>query len=85
MAFDLPTIVINDADMQGCAVVRGEGFEFVMTLGTGTGTALFNAGRLLPHLELGHAPLRKNETVDVLYEAGGQRLVASALPVEDDA
>ena len=27
---------------------------------------------------------RKHETVDVLYEAGGQRLVASALPVEDD-
>ncbi len=64
VAFDLPTIVINDADMQGCAVVRGEGFEFVMTLGTGTGTALFNAGRLLPHLELGHAPLRKGETVE---------------------
>ena len=28
---------------------------------------------------------RKHETVDVLYDAGGQRLVASALPVEDDA
>jgi hypothetical protein len=28
---------------------------------------------------------RKNETVDVLYESGGQRLVASGLPVEDDS
>ena len=26
---------------------------------------------------------RKHESVDVVYEAGGQRLVASALPVED--
>ena len=63
-AFDLPTIVVNDADMQGCAVIRGEGFEFVITLGTGTGTALFNQGRLMPHLELGHAPFRKGETVE---------------------
>jgi len=63
-AFGLPTVVVNDADMQGCAVARGEGFEFVVTLGTGTGTALFNNGRLLPHLELGHAPFRKGETVE---------------------
>jgi hypothetical protein len=28
---------------------------------------------------------RKHESVDVVYDAGGQRLVASALPVEDDA
>ena len=63
-AFDLPTVVVNDADMQGCAVARGEGFEFVLTLGTGTGTALFHHGRLVPHLELGHAPLRKGETVE---------------------
>lgn len=63
-AFDRPTIVVNDADMQGCAVVRGSGFEFVMTLGTGCGTALFSQGRLLSHLELGHAPLRKGETVE---------------------
>jgi polyphosphate glucokinase len=63
-AFDTPTIVVNDADMQGCAVVRGTGFEFVMTLGTGCGTAVFYNGRLLPHLELGHAPLRKGDTVE---------------------
>ncbi len=63
-AFDLPTVVVNDADMQGCAVARGHGFEFVLTLGTGAGTALFNQGRLLPHLELGHAPFRKSDTVE---------------------
>jgi polyphosphate glucokinase len=63
-AFDRPTLVVNDADMQGCAVARGDGFEFVLTLGTGAGTALFFNGRLLPHLELGHAPFRKGDTVE---------------------
>jgi polyphosphate glucokinase len=54
--FDLPVKVANDADVQGCAVVEGTGFEFVMTLGTGCGTAVFHEGRLLPHMELSHAP-----------------------------
>ncbi len=63
-AFSVPVKVANDADVQGCAVVAGEGFEFVMTLGTGVGTALFSAGVLLPHLELGHAPFRKGDTVE---------------------
>ncbi len=40
-AFGRPVRVANDADVQGCAVVKGQGFEFVMTLGTGCGTALF--------------------------------------------
>jgi polyphosphate glucokinase len=63
-AFAVPVKVANDADVQGCAVVSGEGFEFVMTLGTGVGTSLFSNGILLPHLELGHAPFRKGETVE---------------------
>ncbi|MEO6821017.1 MAG: ROK family protein [Candidatus Nanopelagicales bacterium] len=63
-AFGLPTKVANDADVQGCAVVEGVGLEFVMTLGTGVGSALFSDGRLLPHLELGHAPFRKQGTVE---------------------
>jgi polyphosphate glucokinase len=54
--FDIPVKVANDADVQGCAVVEGKGFEFVMTLGTGCGTAVFHEGRLLPHMELSHAP-----------------------------
>lgn len=61
----VPTKVVNDADMQGCAVVQGTGLEFVMTLGTGVGTALFDRGRLLPHLELSHGPFRRGETTDV--------------------
>ena len=63
--FQLPTKVVNDADMQGCAVVQGAGLEFVMTLGTGVGTALFNNGTLLPHLELSHGPFKDSMTVDI--------------------
>lgn len=64
-AFSLPTIVVNDADMQGAAVVEGSGVEFVMTLGTGVGTALFNDGVLLPHFDLSHGPFRKHMTFDI--------------------
>jgi polyphosphate glucokinase len=63
-SFGVPVKVANDADVQGCAVVTGQGFEFVMTLGTGVGTALFLDGRLLPHLEGGHAPFRKDQTFE---------------------
>ena len=31
----------NDADVKVLAVVKGEGFEVVVTLGTGFGTAFF--------------------------------------------
>lgn len=62
--FGLPVRVANDADVQGSAVIRGVGLEFVMTLGTGCGTALFYDGKLLPHLELGHAPFRKGESFE---------------------
>lgn len=64
-ALGRPTKVANDADVQGCAVVEGQGFEFVMTLGTGVGTAVFNDGLLLPHMELSHASFRKGETFDI--------------------
>lgn len=64
--FGVPTRVVNDADMQGCAVARGDGFEFVMTLGTGVGTAMFQNGKLLPHLELSHGPFKKNISFDIL-------------------
>ena len=57
-----PTRVANDADVQGAAVVQGKGLEFVVTLGTGFGTAAFLDGSLLPHLEIAHQPFRKGET-----------------------
>ena len=54
-----PTKVVNDADMQGLGVVSGKGFEMVLTLGTGFGTALLMNGHLLPHLEVSHHPVSK--------------------------
>lgn len=63
-AFKVPIRVANDADVQGSAVIQGHGLEFVMTLGTGCGAALFYEGKLLPHLELGHAPFRKGQSFE---------------------
>lgn len=57
-----PVKILNDADLQGLDVVTGKGLEFVVTLGTGVGTALFSDGLLAPHLELAHHPFRKDET-----------------------
>ena len=56
--------VANDADIQGLEVVSGAGVEFVVTLGTGVGTALLVDGKLAPHLELAHHRFRKGETYD---------------------
>lgn len=63
-ALGRPVRVANDADVHGLAVVRGTGVEMVVTLGTGFGTALYDRGRLCPHLELSHHPFRKGETYD---------------------
>ncbi|MHB1499913.1 MAG: ROK family protein [Candidatus Dormibacteria bacterium] len=61
-ALGKPTRVGNDADVQGLAVMKGKGLEVVLTLGTGVGSAVFEDGRLGPHLELAHHPLRKQKT-----------------------
>ncbi len=61
-ALGRPCKVANDADVQGAAVVAGEGLELVMTLGTGLGTALFHQGLLVPHLELAQHPFQKGRT-----------------------
>lgn len=69
-----PTKVANDADLQGAAVVEGKGFELVITLGTGVGTAFFNDGQLLPHFEFAHHPLRRDLSYnDVLGEAARRK------------
>jgi polyphosphate glucokinase len=59
-----PAKVVNDADMQGLGVVDGKGFEMVITLGTGFGTAFLLDGRLLPHLEISHLPVNKKSDYD---------------------
>jgi len=59
-----PTTIINDADAAGMAEMRfgagcnRQGVVFVITLGTGIGTALFTDGHLVPNVELGHLKLR---------------------------
>ena len=62
--FQKPARVINDADMQGLGLISGKGFEMVVTLGTGFGTAFFKNGNLLPHLEVAHHPVKKDKTYD---------------------
>jgi len=59
-----PVRVLNDADVQGFGAIQGKGVEMVLTLGTGAGTAIFENGRIMPHLELAHHPVRGNKTYD---------------------
>ncbi len=73
-----PTIVINDADMQGLGAIKGEGVEIVITLGTGLGSALFEDGRLAPHIELAHIPFRKGETYEEQLGARALRKAGKA-------
>lgn len=63
-ALGKPVRVANDADVQGLAVIAGNGVEMVITLGTGFGTGLYLDGRPAPHLELSHHRFRKGETYD---------------------
>lgn len=70
-----PAKVANDADLQGAAVIGGKGFEAVLTLGTGLGTAFFLEGQLLPHFEFAHHPLRKGKSYnEVLGEAARKKM-----------
>jgi len=59
-----PVRLVNDADLQGMAVVKGKGLELVVTFGTGFGSALFRDGELMPHLEIAHMPARRKKTFD---------------------
>ena len=61
-----PTLVINDADLQGYGAIGGRGVELVLTLGTGLGSALYVDGLLVPNLELGHHPFRNGKTYEQL-------------------
>lgn len=63
--FKKPVKVVNDADMLGLGIAKGNGLEMVVTLGTGFGTALLYQGLLLPHLEIAHHPLTKKGDYDI--------------------
>jgi polyphosphate glucokinase len=74
-ALQRPVRVVNDADLQGVAVVAGHGLELVVTLGTGFGTAIFQAGHLAPHLELSQHPFRKGRSYnEVVGDAARRRI-----------
>jgi polyphosphate glucokinase len=76
-----PVLMLNDADAAGLAEMtfgagRGqEGTVFVLTFGTGIGSALFVDGRLLPHTELGHiAMLCRNQGLVEAEEYASDRI-----------
>ena len=67
---DCPVIVLNDADAAGIAEMhfgagRGNlGTVFILTLGTGIGSAIFRKGVLLPNSELGHIFLKNGKEAE---------------------
>jgi polyphosphate glucokinase len=77
-ALGRPVRVGNDADVQGLAAIRGVGVEMVITLGTGFGTALYEDGRLCPHLEISQQPFRKGETYDQQLGNAARKAVGNA-------
>jgi polyphosphate glucokinase len=74
-----PARMLNDATVQGLAVINRRGVECVITLGTGMGFALFDQGYPAPHLELSQHPVHKGITYDewvgaaALHDIGPKR------------
>ncbi|MFC0527042.1 ROK family protein [Phytohabitans kaempferiae] len=77
-AFDMPTLVLNDAEVHGAGVVAGTGLELVLTLGTGLGWALFDGGILAPHLEFSQAPVRWGMSYDTYIGEHERRRLGDA-------
>lgn len=59
-----PVLVLNDGDAAGLAEMKfgagkgHKGIVFILTFGTGIGSAIFVDGTLMPNTELGHLELR---------------------------
>ena len=64
MVLKKPVRILNDADLLGLGCVSGKGFEMMVTLGTGFGTAFYLDGKVLPHLEIAHFPVKKGVDYD---------------------
>jgi polyphosphate glucokinase len=64
--FHKPVRVANDVAIQGLAVIRGQGFELIVTLGTGVGSALYLNGLLVPQFSLSRYEARPHTTYDAL-------------------
>lgn len=68
----------NDADAAGIAEMRfgagkGEqGLVFLITIGTGLGTALFYKGMLVPNTELGHLIWKNNKPAEAYCSSGAR-------------
>ena len=62
-----PVHVVNDADAAGSAEMKfgagrnQKGVVMLVTVGTGLGTVMFSAGKLVPNLELGHLLLKGDD------------------------
>lgn len=78
-AFDMPVLVLNDAEVHGAGVIAGTGLELVLTLGTGLGCAMFDGGHLAPHLELSQAPVRWGLSYDIYIGEHERRRLGDAL------
>jgi polyphosphate glucokinase len=72
-----PVKLLNDADVQGLAVIKGKGMELVCTLGTGFGTAWFRDGELMPHMDLSHLVMHKKDDFDKVIGDVTRRRIGS--------
>lgn len=59
-----PARMLNDATVQGLGVISGQGVECVLTMGTGMGFALYENGRVAPHMEMAHHPVKTGKDYD---------------------
>ncbi len=76
--FKKPVKLLNDADVQGLAVIKGRGLELVCTLGTGFGTAWFRDGELMPHMDLAHLAMHPKDDFDVVVGDATRRKIGNA-------
>jgi len=73
-----PVKLLNDADVQGLAVIKGKGLELVCTLGTGLGTAWFRDGELMPHMDLAHLVMHRKDDLDIYVGDKTRRRIGNA-------
>jgi polyphosphate glucokinase len=77
------TFVMNDADAAGLAEMtfgagKGrKGVVFIVTIGTGLGTALFKDGILMPNTEFGHIEIDCQDAETLATDAARKRLKLS--------
>lgn len=73
-----PVFATNDADAAGVAEMhfgagKGEdGLVFLITIGTGLGTALFYKGMMVPNTELGHLMWKNGKSVETYCSSGAR-------------